>query len=88
MMNMKDKELDDLYERREKLEKRKISYLEVDKNAYANRIQKEIDYIEAKIELKKYNKVKEELEVYKEVVKKYPGITIEVNHRLRKDIKK
>ena len=85
---MKDKELDDLYERREKLEKRKISYLEVDKNAYANRIQKEIDYIEAKIELKKYNKVKEELEVYKEVVKKYPGITIEVNHRLRKDIKK
>ena len=80
---MNNKKSDDLYERLDKLEQRKIAYLEIDNKAYANRIQKEIDHIETKIELKRYNKLKKELGIYKEVVNKYPGIRSEINFRLR-----
>ena len=48
---MKNKKLDELYEKIEQLEKNRIAYLEVDKNADARRVQRQIEKVELEIRL-------------------------------------
>lgn len=59
----------------EELEKKRIAYLEVDDNAGARRIKKQIEQLELKIEIANLNKIKQELNVYKKVVRNYPGLS-------------
>lgn len=79
---MSKNKLNELYTKIEELEKKKIAYLEVDNNSYANRIQKQIDKIELEIELLGLDKLKKELSIYKRVVRNYPGILCEINSEL------
>ena len=73
---------DPLYDKIEELEKKRIAYLEVDDKAGARRIQKQIERIELQRELQDLNKIKKELNVYKEIVRKYPGVLCEVRSKL------
>lgn len=79
---MSKNKLDELYNKIEELEKKKVAYLEIDNNSYANRIQKQIDKLETEIELFNLNKIKKELYIYKKVVNKYPGVLCEVKREL------
>lgn len=79
---MQEKTIDELYNKISELEQKKIAYLEVDNNSYANRIQKQINKIETEIELLNLNEIKKELSIYKKVVEKYPGIQCEVQKAL------
>lgn len=73
---------DELYEKIEKLHKKRIGYLEVDDNANARRIAKQIQNLETQIELLRFNELKFELSIYKKVVGRYPGISSEVKRLL------
>ena len=73
---------DELYEKIEKLHKKRIGYLEVDDNANARRIAKQIQNLETQIELLRFNELKFELSIYKKVVGRYPGISLEVKRLL------
>ena len=76
--------LGELYNKIEELEKKKIAYLEINKKADVRRIQKQIERLEIEIELCSLNKIKKELNVYKKVVRNYPGVLCEVNRELLK----
>lgn len=78
---MKD-EKDELYERIEVLEKRKIGYLEIDDNKNARRVQKQIDDVELKIKVMKLEQITKELNVYRSIVNKYPNVSKEVVNKL------
>lgn len=65
------------------LEKKKIAYLEVDDKAGARRIQKQIDKIELEEELLNLDKIKNELKIYKEVVRNYPSVSLEIDRKLK-----
>lgn len=72
----------ELYEKIQKLEKKRMEYLEVDDNAGARRIAKQIENAEVQLELLKLNELKFELSIYKKVVGKYPGMSLEVKNLL------
>lgn len=65
------------------LEKKKIAYLEVDDKAGARRVQKQIDKIELEKELLNLDKIKNELKIYKEVVRNYPSVSLEIDRKLK-----
>lgn len=59
--------------------------MEVDKNASAGRIARQIRQIELEIETLEHNeKIKEELLIYKEAVSHYPDLKIEIENKLKK----
>ena len=70
------------------LEKKKIAYLEIDDKAGARRIQKQIDQIELEKELLNLDKIKKELRIYKEVVRDYPSVLLEINKKLAEEQRK
>lgn len=73
---------DEIYSKIEILEKKKMSYLEVDNKANARRIAKQIKDLELQAELLKFNELRRELSIYKKVVSKYPGMLSEINKLL------
>ena len=79
---MRDKKIDELYDKIEMLESKKMAYLEVDNKAGARRIAKQIEQIELQINISNYNKIKQELEIYKKVVSNYPGLQLEIKNKL------
>ena len=72
----------ELYEKLEMLESKKMAYLEVNDKAGARRISRQIEYIELQIDISNYNKIKQELEIYKKVVRNYPGLQLEIKNKL------
>ena len=70
------------------LEKNKMAYLEVNDKAGARRIQKQIDKIELERELLDLYKIKKELKIYKEVVRNYPSVSLEISKRISEEQKK
>lgn len=66
----------------DELEKKRIAYLEVDDKAGARRIKKQIEKLELEKEISNLHKIQQELEVYKNVVRNYPGISCEINKKL------
>lgn len=84
-----NKEKIDLLEKQiEDLEKQKVEYLEADMNAAANRIDKKIQSLMKEQELLKYDILKKELDIYKEVVNKYPSVKQIVFEKINTIIKK
>lgn len=81
---MNTKNVESLNDKINELEKKKIEYLEVDDKAGVRRIEKQIEKIELEKELSDLNKIKEELNVYKKIVRNYPGILCEINRELTK----
>ena len=79
---MRDKKIDELYDKIEMLESKKMAYLEVDNKAGARRIAKQIEQIELQINISNYNKIKQELAIYKKVVSNYPGLQLEIKNKL------
>ena len=79
---MQNKKIDELYDKIEILENEKMAYLEVDNKAGARRIAKQIEQIELQINISNYNKIKQELEIYKKVVSNYPGLKLEIKNKL------
>lgn len=74
---------DKLYEKIEKLKRKRNDYLESDDNKNAQRITKQIENIEMQLELLKFKKVEFELSIYKQIVNKYPNISLEVSNLLQ-----
>lgn len=84
-----NKEKIDLLEKQiEDIEKQKVEYLEADMNAAANRIDKKIQSLMKEQELLKYDILKKELDIYKEVVNKYPSVKQIVFEKINTIIKK
>ena len=79
---MHEEKLDMLYDKIEELEKTRMEYLEIDKNAAARRIEKQIEKVELEIKLLGFNKLKQELDIYKNIVKDYPTLQNEINGKL------
>ena len=79
---MQNKKIDELYDKIEMLERKKMEYLELDNKAGARRIAKKIEQIELQIDIYNYNKIKQELETYKKVVSNYPGLKLEIKNKL------
>ncbi len=79
---MHKKKLDILYDKIEELQKTRMEYLEIDKNAAARRIEKQIEKVELEIKLLGFNKLKQELDIYKNIVKDYPTLQNEINGKL------
>ena len=79
---MRDKKIDELYDKIEMLESKKMAYLEIDNKAGARRIAKQIEQIELQINIFNYNKIKQELAIYKKVVSNYPGLQLEIKNKL------
>ena len=79
---MQNKKIDELYDKIEILESEKMAYLEVDNKAGARRIAKKIEQIELQIDIYNYNKIKQELEIYKKVVSNYHGLQLEIKNKL------
>jgi len=67
------------------LERKKMAYLEVDDKAGARRIQKQIDKIELEKEVLNLNKIKKELKIYKDVVRNYPSVSLEIDRKLAEE---
>ena len=80
---MKNEQIKKLYDKKDKLEINRIEYLEVDNNVAARRIERQIKEIELRINLYKFNKVRQELDVYKDIVKNYPELQNRINTRLK-----
>ncbi len=72
----------ELYEKLETLESKKMAYLEVNDKAGARRIARQIEYTELQIDISNYNKIKQELEIYKKAVRNYPGLQLEIKNKL------
>ena len=72
----------ELYEKLEMLESKKMAYLEVNDKAGARRMARQIEQIELQIDISNYNKIKQELEIYKKVVRNYPGLQLEIKNKL------
>jgi hypothetical protein len=81
-MVMQNNKKCELYEKLEMLESKKMAYLEVNDKAGARRIARQIEYIELQIDISNYNKIKQELEIYKKVVRNYPGLQLEIKNKL------
>lgn len=79
---MQNKKIDELYNKIEMLESKKMAYLEVDNKASARRILKQIEQIELQISISNYNKMKQELLIYKKVVSNYPRLQLEIKNKL------
>ena len=79
---MHEEKLDMLYDKIEELQKTRMEYLEIDKNAAARRIEKQIEKVELEIKLLGFNKLKQELDIYKNIVKDYPTLQNEINGKL------
>lgn len=79
---MKNVTIDELYDKIERLEYEEIAYLEVNDKAGARRISRQIEQIELQIDISNYNKIKQELEIYKKVVCNYPGLQLEIKNKL------
>lgn len=80
---MQNKKIDELYDKLEMLESKKMAYLEVDDKAGARRIAKQIEQVELQIEISNYNKIKQELAIYKKAVSNYPGLQLEIKNKLK-----
>lgn len=59
----------------QQLERDKTGYLEINDKAGVRRKEKQIEELERQLKLFDIEKIKKELEIYKEVVKDYPEIT-------------
>lgn len=81
-MFMKDKDIDKLYDKMEMLENKKMAYLEVDDKASARRIAKQIEQVELQINISNYNKIKQELAIYKKAISNYPSLQLEIKNKL------
>lgn len=79
---MNNKQSNELYEKIEKLERKRMEYLEVNKKSDARRIKKQIEKIQQEIELSKYDKLRQKLEIYKSIVKDYPSIQNRIRCKL------
>ena len=79
---MQNKKIDELYDKIEMLERKKMEYLEIDDKAGARRISKQIEQIELQITVSDYNKIKQELKIYKKAVSNYPGLQLEIKNKL------
>ena len=79
---MQNKKIDELYDKIEILESEKMAYLEVDNKAGARRIAKQIEQIELQINISNYNKIKQELEIYKKVVSNYPDLQLKIKNKM------
>lgn len=79
---MQDNKKDELYEKLEMLESKKMAYLEVNDKAGARRIARQIEQIELQIDIYNYKKIKQELDIYKKVVRNYPGLQLEIKNKL------
>ncbi len=79
---MQNKKMDELYDKLEILENKKMAYLEVDDKAGARRIAKQIEQIELQINISNYNKIKQELAIYKKAVSNYPSLQLEIKNKL------
>ena len=84
---MNKEKLDLLEKQIEDLEKQKMEYLEVDMNAAANRIDKKIQSLIKEQELLMYETLKKELDIYKEVVNKYPSIKQLISDKIKNILK-
>ena len=82
--------LEELREKEEELEKRRMEYLEMDNNRMAKRVEKELyktmDLIEVKILEQKID-MKRELKIYKEFIKNL-GLEERFNEYREKEIKR
>ena len=63
-----------------------MAYLEVNNKASARRIEKQIEQIELEIQVSEYNKIKQELSIYKEVINNYPSLKLEIKKKLLEQI--
>ena len=81
-LRMKNVTIDELYDKIERLEYEKMAYLEVNDKAGARRMARQIEQIELQIDISNYNKIKQELEIYKKVVRNYPGLQLEIKNKL------
>lgn len=79
---MKKSNIDDIYDKIAELEKEKMAYLEANQKASANKIAKQIENLELELEFINLKSIKEELNIYKKVVLKYPSILCEVKREL------
>lgn len=79
---MQNEKTDELYNKLEMLESKKMAYLEVDDKSGARRIAKQIEQVELQIEISNYNKIKQELAIYKKAVSNYPGLQLEIKNKL------
>ena len=79
---MQNKKIDELYDKIEMLESKKMDYLEIDDKAGARRIAKQIEKIELQINISNYNKIKQELEIYKKVVSNYPDLQLKIKNKM------
>ena len=73
---------DEIYEKIDELEKKRMAYLEVDNKASANRIRKQIEKLETQLEILELNKIKKELNAYKTVIRDYPALQNKVKEML------
>ena len=79
---MQNNKKDELYEKLEMLESKKMAYLEVNDKAGARRMARQIEQVELQIDISNYNKIKQKLEIYKKVVCNYPGLQLEIKNKL------
>lgn len=79
---MQNNKKDELYEKLEMLESKKMAYLEVNDKAGARRIARQIEQIELQIDIYNYKKIKQELDIYKKVVRNYPVLQLEIKNKL------
>lgn len=82
---MQNNKKEELYEKLEMLESKKMAYLEVNDKAGARRIARQIEQIEQiklQIDIYNYKKIKQELDIYKKVVRNYPGLQLEIKNKL------
>jgi len=80
---MKNSKTDKLYDKIEELEKKRIAYLEIDRNSDANRIKRQIEKIELEIRVEKLEEIEKELKVYRRVALNYPSLLVEVKRELK-----
>lgn len=79
---MQNKKIDELYDKLELLENKKVVYLEVNDKASVRRISKQIEQVELQIEISNHNKIKQELAIYKKIVSNYPSLQLEIKNKL------
>lgn len=79
---MQNNKKEELYEKLEMLESKKMAYLEVNDKAGARRIARQIEQIELQIDIYNYKKIKQELDIYKKVVRNYPVLQLEIKNKL------
>lgn len=80
---MKNSKVNELYNKIEELEKKRMAYLEIDRNSDANRINRQIKKVELEIRVENLKEIESELKVYKRVALKYPSMLAEVKRELR-----